>query len=150
MQIIPVSARAEATLEFHAQELHAQELQAHGEVVENESRMTPGAHVTKIVARIALCTASREEAPGIARALVERRLAACVNILPGVQSIYWWQEKVEEAAEVMLLIKTTEDKLGIIEQVLKTLNSYELPEFLVLEVEGGSDDYLRWIQSSLR
>lgn len=101
--------------------------------------------------RIALTTtANREEADRIALALVETRLAACVNIVEGVHSVYRWKERVEQAAEVLLLIKTTEDKLSSVEQTLKTLHSYELPELVVLPVVGGSLPYLQWIQTSVR
>jgi periplasmic divalent cation tolerance protein len=101
-------------------------------------------------ARIAISTSTIDKAPIIARMLVENRLAACVNILPGVQSVYRWREKVEEANEAMLVIKTTEEKVPLIEQAFKSLHSYELPEFLVLTVEGVSDAYLKWIQASVR
>jgi periplasmic divalent cation tolerance protein len=100
--------------------------------------------------KIAISMSTVEEAPVIARMLVEKRLAACVNILPGVQSVYRWQEKIEEANEAMLVIKTTEHKVPLIEQALKSLHSYQLPEFLVLSVEGVSDAYLKWIQASVR
>lgn len=104
-----------------------------------------------INARIALTTAAnREEAHRIANALVETGLAACVNIVESVHSIYRWKEKVEQVAEVMLWIKTTEDKLSALEQTLKTLHSYELPELVVLPVVGGSAPYLQWIQASVR
>ena len=101
--------------------------------------------------KIVLSTvSSKEEALRIARTLVEKKLAACVNIVEGVHSIYRWQDKVEDAAEVLLLIKTTEDSLAALEVNLKTLHSYELPEFLVLTPSQASDSYLHWIQSSVR
>ncbi len=101
--------------------------------------------------RIVLSTAgSKDEADRIAHAVVERRLAACVNMVPGVRSVYSWKEQVEEAEELILLIKTTEDRLAALEEVLKTLHSYELPEFVVLAISGGSDSYLQWIRSSVR
>ena len=100
--------------------------------------------------KIAICMATIEETPALAHMLVERRLAACVNILPGAQSVFRWKEKIEEANEAMLVIKTTEDNVPLVEQALKSLHSYELPEFLVLNVEGVSDAYLQWIQASVR
>lgn len=100
---------------------------------------------------IVLSTAgSKDEADRIAHALVERRLAACVNMVPSARSVYRWKEQIEEAEEVILLIKTTGDKLAALEQALKTLHSYELPEFIVLAASGGSDSYLQWIRSSVR
>jgi periplasmic divalent cation tolerance protein len=101
--------------------------------------------------RIVLSTASsKDEAHTIARTLVERRLAACVNIVEGVHSVYRWQENVEEADEAILVVKTTEGRLAALEETLKALHSYELPEFLVLTVSGGSDSYLQWIRTSVR
>ncbi len=107
--------------------------------------------ITDSTVSIVLSTAgSKDEADRIAHALVERRLAACVNMVPGARSVYRWKEQVEEAEEVILLIKTTEDKLAALEETLKTLHSYELPEFIVLGVSGGSESYLQWIRSSVR
>ena len=100
--------------------------------------------------RIVLTTASsREEAKRIAKALVEERLAACVNVVHGVESIYRWQRKVEEAAEVLLLIKTNVEKLEALETAVRRLHSYEVPEFLIFEVNGGSAAYLKWLDDSL-
>ncbi|HZD50754.1 MAG TPA: divalent-cation tolerance protein CutA [Silvibacterium sp.] len=97
-------------------------------------------------ARIVLSTAgSPEEAATISREIVERRLAACVSRLSGLTSVYRWQGAVEETAEVLLLIKTSEDRLAELEVALRELHSYEVPEFLVLPVEAGSKDYLAWL-----
>jgi periplasmic divalent cation tolerance protein len=101
-------------------------------------------------ARIVLSTAgSAEEAAGIAHELVVRRLAACVSRLPGLVSVYRWQGAVEEAAEVLLLIKTSAERLPALEAALRELHSYEVPEFLVLPVEAGSSAYLGWLFSSV-
>ena len=101
-------------------------------------------------AKIAITMSTLEEALTLARMLVEQRLAACVNILPGARSIYRWKEKIEEAEEAMLVIKTTAANILLVEEALKSLHSYELPEFVVLDVDGVSDAYLQWIQSSVR
>ena len=97
-------------------------------------------------ARIVLTTAgSQEEAHKIAHALVERELAACVNIVPQIESIYRWQGKVESASEWLLIIKT---QVGLFERVrnaIKELHSYELPECVMLEVAGGDKEYLNWL-----
>jgi periplasmic divalent cation tolerance protein len=99
--------------------------------------------------RIVLSTAgSRSEAERIAHALVEPQLAACVNLIPGLQSIYRWQGKVESAEEVLLLIKTTAANLDRVEAALRAAHSYELPEFLVLAPESGSEAYVRWLLES--
>jgi periplasmic divalent cation tolerance protein len=100
--------------------------------------------------RIVLSTASsEEEARKIAHRLVERRLAACVNIVPQVQSIYRWKEKVEEANEWLLLIKTTEATFGQVRHAIADLHSYDVPECICLTIEDGSPDYLQWIGDSV-
>ena len=94
--------------------------------------------------------ADREQAERIAHRLVEQQVAACVNILPGVQSIYHWQGKVETAAEVLMVIKTSADLVPEVELTIASLHSYDVPEFLVLPVFGGSHAYLAWLRDSLR
>jgi periplasmic divalent cation tolerance protein len=100
--------------------------------------------------RIVLTTIdSADAAQRLAQVLVERRLAACVNLLPGLTSIYRWQGAVETASEILLLIKTEEAQLPSLEAALHELHPYELPEFLVLSVESGSKLYLQWLHDSL-
>ena len=97
-------------------------------------------------ARIVLTTAgSQEEAKKIAHALVERRLAACVNIVPQIESTYRWQGKVETATEWLLVIKTQASAFEGVRDAIKELHSYDLPECVMLEVEAGSSEYLSWI-----
>ena len=96
--------------------------------------------------RLALTTAgSQNEAQAIARALVERRLAACVNIVPGVQSVYRWQGAVESAQEWLLIIKTTAAAFDRVREAVKQLHSYDRPECICVAVEDGSAEYLAWI-----
>ena len=83
----------------------------------------------------------------IALALVEQRLAACVNRLAPVQSIYRWQGNVERATEVPLLIKTTRERYGDVEQAIRHLHPYEVPEIIALPISAGHAAYLRWIES---
>lgn len=105
---------------------------------------------TNLQARIVLTTAANsEEARRIARTLVEERLAACVTLLPA-ESIYRWEGGIESAAETLLLLKTSLDRLPALEARLHQLHSYETPEFLVLAVESGSHAYLGWLHASLR
>ena len=100
--------------------------------------------------RIMLTTASsKQEARRIARALVERRLAACVNIVPGVESVYRWKSKVESAPEWRLVIKTTQSRVAQAQRAIQEIHSYEVPECLVIGVEGGSREYLKWVGSSV-
>lgn len=101
-------------------------------------------------ARIVLTTAAdQDEAARMARILVEEGLAACATILPGAQSIYRWEGKIESAAEVLLLIKTRVPQLEALEARLQALHSYQTPEFLVLPIEQSSAGYLAWLRASL-
>jgi periplasmic divalent cation tolerance protein len=96
--------------------------------------------------RIVLTTAgSVDEARKIALHLVENRLAACVNLIPRVESIYRWQGKVESAAEWLLLVKTTAKRVPAVRDAIGELHSYELPECIVLPIEDGSAPYLQWL-----
>jgi periplasmic divalent cation tolerance protein len=100
--------------------------------------------------RVVLTTAgSREEARKIAHGLVEQRLAACVNIVGQVESVYRWQGKVEQAGEFLLIIKTTETALTQVRDAIRELHSYELPECVVLTITDGSKEYLEWLESSV-
>ena len=94
-------------------------------------------------------TGSREEAGKIAHALVERRLAACVNIVGPIHSVYRWQGKVESAPEHLLLIKTTAARFDAVAKAIRELHSYELPECIALPIERGSAEYLEWIDQSV-
>ncbi len=99
-------------------------------------------------ARVVLMTAPDPEvAQRIARTLVEERLAACVNLVPGVRSIYRWQGAVEDDAEILLLAKTGRARCAALAARVQALHPYELPEIVVLPVEGGSQPYLDWILS---
>lgn len=94
--------------------------------------------------------ASSAEAKRIARAIVQQRLAACVNILPGaVISIYHWKGKVETSRERLLLIKTSRMRLAKLQVAVERLNSYEVPEFIALPIATGSRAYLAWLDSVL-
>ena len=100
--------------------------------------------------RIVLTTAgSQEEARKIARGLVERRLAACVNIVGPMESVYRWQGAVETAQEFLLVIKTTAAAFERVRDAIRELHSYELPECVMLNVEDGSEDYLKWLSGSV-
>lgn len=101
--------------------------------------------------RIVLSTAgSEDEARKIAQHLVERKLAACVNIIPQVESIYHWQGKVESAQEWLLLIKTTDSRFPAVRDAIRELHSYELPECIAINIEDGGLQYLEWIRESVR
>ncbi len=100
---------------------------------------------------VAITTApSAEKAAEIARALVGERLAACVNLVPGVTSIYRWQGAVHEDAETVCVIKTRRDLVDRLRARLVALHPYEVPELVVLDVVDGHAPYLAWIDESLR
>ena len=86
----------------------------------------------------------------IADALVEARLAACVNQLPGLRSVYRWQGGIERSDEVLLVIKTTADRLDALTEQVRALHPYELPELLAFEVAGGLAAYLDWVAEQTR
>jgi len=89
------------------------------------------------------------DAGAMARVLVEERLAACVNILPAMTSVYRWEGQVEEATERQLVIKTTNDAVSALRARLAGLHPYDVPEFLVLPVADGADTYLSWLRASV-
>ena len=91
------------------------------------------------------------ESRKIARSVVQRRLAACVNVVRSpMNSYYAWKGKLEVAREYLLVMKTTLNRLPQLEKEVKRLHSYEVPEFIALPVAAGSKDYLRWLESSVR
>lgn len=96
-----------------------------------------------------ITTASAEEGARLGRALLDERLAACVNALP-VQSAYWWRGQVEEAGETLLIVKTVERHLEALTARVRALHSYAVPEVIALPIAGGNADYLRWIEESVR
>src|SRR5579875_1435188 len=99
---------------------------------------------------VVFCTCeNRQQASHIAEALVGERLAACVNILPGVESVYRWQGAVEKAAEILLLIKTTSERLPALESRIKELHSYDTPEVIALPIADGSEKYLSWLREQV-
>jgi periplasmic divalent cation tolerance protein len=100
-------------------------------------------------ARIVLCTAGAEtQAQSIARQLVDERLAACVNVVGPIRSVYRWRDAVEDESEFLLLIKTRASLLGRVQRRVIELHSYEVPEVLALVPSGGSAAYLGWLLES--
>jgi len=92
---------------------------------------------------------SMEEAEGLAEILLAAGLAACINIVPGVRSLYQWQGKMERGQEFLLLIKSRSDRFAELERLVRENHSYELPELIALPIEAASAPYLRWIDSAL-
>jgi periplasmic divalent cation tolerance protein len=93
---------------------------------------------------------SEEEGERIARALLAERLAACVNVLPGVRSFYRWQGQVEDAAECLLVIKSSRPLFGALRNAIRKCHSYEVPEVVALPIIDGAPDYLAWLHESLQ
>ena len=104
-----------------------------------------------VTALVCLCTCpDATSARRIADALVGERLAACVNLLPGISSVYRWQGRVEQAEEVLLVVKTTRGRLEALTQRAQALHPYELPEVVAVDIAGGLPGYLAWIADQTR
>jgi len=99
---------------------------------------------------IYITCANPAEAENIGTVLVERRLAACVNILDGMRSIYWWQGKVERGSEAVLIAKTRRELVDELTDAVKAMHGYELPCVVALDIEGGNPDFLSWIRDEAR
>ena len=101
--------------------------------------------------QLVLCTCPDEEtAINIAENIVAQRLAACVNVLPAVYSVYHWQDNVESAKENMIIIKTTQEKYASLETVITSLHPYEVPEIIAININSGLPEYLKWIENSIK
>jgi periplasmic divalent cation tolerance protein len=99
---------------------------------------------------IFVTAADKKEGASIARALIKKKLAACVNIIDSIESLFCWKGKLERAREVLLIIKSKKEKLAKIIKTVKSLHSYDIPEIIALPLIGGDKPYLRWIDESLR
>lgn len=101
-------------------------------------------------ARLVLTTVGlKEVAEKLARQLVERRLAACVNIVGPIRSVYRWKDEVQNEQEYLLLIKTTTERAAQLSSVFKELHPYELPECMQLAIDSGSEEYLAWLAAEV-
>jgi periplasmic divalent cation tolerance protein len=101
--------------------------------------------------QLVLCTCpDRDSARAIAENLIDQKLAACVNILPGIESVYSWQGKRENAREHLLFIKTAEHIYDEVEKTITGLHPYDLPEVIALNIENGSAGYLKWINENIK
>ena len=98
---------------------------------------------------IFITTATTDEAQQISKVLLERRKVACVNIVPGISSHFWWQDKLDSAQESLLIVKTKSSLLPEIISLVKGMHSYQVPEIIALPIVGGNQDYLQWIGESV-
>jgi periplasmic divalent cation tolerance protein len=98
---------------------------------------------------VVMITAPAGEAPGLARSLVELRLAACVNMLPGLRSWFWWEGQVDEAEETLLLAKTTRERLDALLAAVRERHSYQVFEAIAMPIVEGYAPYLEWIGASV-
>lgn len=97
-----------------------------------------------------ITTATEDEARNIASLLLERRKAACVSIVPEVNSLFWWQGKLDPARESLLIVKTRAPLLTEIIALVKEVHTYEVPEIIALPIIGGNEDYLMWLDGEAR
>ena len=102
---------------------------------------------TETGGQVVLVTAPEDAAGALARALVDERLAACVNIVPSVRSVYRWEGRLEEDTEVLLVAKTNIERVPELSERVRELHPYDLPETLALPVSGGSPAYLGWVHA---
>lgn len=103
------------------------------------------------LAVVAFCTASSpDEARKIARSLVEQHLVACANIVPAIQSFYWWKGEVCADNEALIMMKTMPDKIPALRTALPKLHSYDVPELIIVDINDGLPAYLEWVEASTR
>jgi periplasmic divalent cation tolerance protein len=99
---------------------------------------------------IFITAGSEAEGEKIARGLAEKRLVACVNIIPKIRSMYWWEGKLRDEGEVLLIAKSRKYLFTEICQMVKELHSYQVPEIIAFSVFDGSEDYLKWIRKTIK
>jgi periplasmic divalent cation tolerance protein len=97
---------------------------------------------------VLVSTGSQEEAHKIAELLVKAKKAACVNIVPAVDSLFWWEGEIESGRESLLLVKSKASLLAEIVELVKRTHSYEVPEIIALPIAAGSEDYLKWLDAA--
>lgn len=99
---------------------------------------------------IVLVTAKdKKQAKSIAQALLQDKLVACVNVMDAIESMYWWQGKIESSKECLMILKTTQSLFSKVEKIVKEKHSYDTPEIIALDITNGSKSYLNWIDQSI-
>lgn len=104
----------------------------------------------KMYCVIFITASGKKEAARIAEGLVKNKLAACVNLVDNITSVFWWEGKIDKASEVLLVVKSKKSKIPKIIRLVKSLHSYEIPEIIALPIIAGEKKYLNWIDESLR
>ncbi len=99
---------------------------------------------------IFITASNKEEAEKIANKLVEKHLAACVNIIDNVRSVFWWEAKIDSANEALMIVKSKKSYLSRVIKLVKSLHSYQVPEIIALPIIAGDKNYLNWLDESLR
>jgi periplasmic divalent cation tolerance protein len=99
---------------------------------------------------IFITSANKKEAERIAQELIKHKLAACVNIVKDIKSVFWWQARVDKADEILLIAKSTKAKFNRIVKKVKSLHSYDVPEIIALPIIAGNKGYLEWIDEAVR
>ncbi len=97
-----------------------------------------------------ITASSTEEAASIGKTLLEERLAACINIIPGMTSMYWWQGRIESSSEAVLIVKTTEILVPEVEERVLEMHSYECPCVIALPINKGNKAFLQWIDETAK
>ena len=97
--------------------------------------------------QVTTTASTKDQAAKIATALLERRLAACVQVVGPIESHYWWNGKIEQSNEWLCIIKTIRERYPAVESTIRTNHSYEIPEIVACPIEGGSEPYLEWLRS---
>ncbi|HYF49540.1 MAG TPA: divalent-cation tolerance protein CutA [Planctomycetota bacterium] len=100
--------------------------------------------------QVVMVTAPEKDAQKIAKILVKERLIACANLLPGVQSLYWWKSKIDHGTETVMLLKTVTSKVPKLLKRVQKLHPYSIPEFIAVDVQSGATNYLKWVHDECR
>lgn len=97
-----------------------------------------------------ITTATTDEAQRIAEVLLKERKIACANIVPGINSLFWWEDKLDQVQETLLIIKTKASVLNEVVGLVKAVHSYDTPEIIALPIMGGNQDYLEWLDKEVK